>query len=170
MPASPQSSGVRLLDLQITLDHPAVAALAERLCQAVEKTITTHLSKLETMVPATLPGPLLKPANITPEGVDLPEEERLKAANLRTALLLGKIPDNSGILIDGKATARLLNISYRTLYRLVDMKAMPEPVTLGGNMKRWRVAEILEWVDSDCPPQKHWNYPDVPTKRKPKGR
>lgn len=170
MSESTHSSGAPLLTLHITLDNPAIAALAKQLCQAVEKTITTHLSKLEATVAAEPPSPAPRPSVIVPEGVELPGEERLKAVDLRTALLLGKIPEDSGILIDGKATAKLLNIAHRTLYRLLSMGAMPEPVKLVGKMKRWRLAEILEWVDSDCPPQKHWNYPNVEPKRRPKGR
>ncbi len=83
--------------------------------------------------------------------------EKQSAATLRTALLLGKIPDDAGMLIDAKTTASLLNISCRTLYRLCHEEAVPAPVRLGG-IVRWRVLEITEWIDNDCPTRRNWTY------------
>lgn len=175
MPQS-HTSNIPVFALQVSVDNPAVGAIAERLSQAVEKAVEAELGKLATAVQKTVgqeAGSRPRRSNppiITPEGVELPDEERAKAADLRTALLLGKIPEDSGILIDSKTTAKLLNISHRTLYRLLSEGAMPEPVKVGGNMKRWRVAEILEWVDSDCPRKKHWSYPGADVNPKRKGR
>lgn len=164
-------ASIRLLNVQISVDNPAVAAMADRLCHAVEKTVHVELGRLAMAIRATAPPPEPpKPAVGTPQGVELADDQRLRATDLRMALLLGKIPKESGILIDSKATAKLLNISYRTLFRLLDEKAMPEPVTLGSNIKKWRLAEILEWVDNDCPPQKHWTYPGSDANRKGRGR
>jgi hypothetical protein len=59
-------------------------------------------------------------------GVEITADNKLKAADLRTALLLGKLPDDAGLLIDTKTTAKLLNISPRTLYRLDQEQAMPD--------------------------------------------
>jgi excisionase family DNA binding protein len=176
MPQSSHASAIPVFAVQISVDNPAIAAIAERLSQAVEKSVQTELGKLAAAIRTTaseepVPVPARsKPPVITPEGVDLHDEERAKVADLRTALLLGKVPENAGILIDSKTTAKLLNVSHRTLYRLLDEGAMPGPVKIGGNMKRWRLAEILEWVDSDCPPQKFWSYPTESGKRKKTGR
>ena len=171
MPDS-RSSGLPLFDLRVSIENPAIATIAERLCQAVERAVGAHLMKLESP-PAKKPKQQsLKPPVIVPDGVELPEEERRKAADLRTALLLGKLPEDAGILIDHRTTAKLLNVSQRTLYRLSSEGAIPEPVKIAGNihMKRWRLAEILEWVESDCPPRKHWSYPNANLNRRKKGR
>jgi len=170
----PHSSGVPVFAVQVSVENPAIATIAERLAQAVEKAVHTELGKLAVAIQKTAspesPPIRSNPPVIIPEGVELLDEERAKAADLRTALLVGKVPDNSGILIDSKTTAKLLNVSYRTLFRLLDEKAMPQPVALGSNIKKWRLAEILEWVEADCPPQKHWTYPSPEAHRKGKGR
>lgn len=88
-------------------------------------------------------------------GTELKAKDKLKAADLRVALLMGKIPEDSGLLIDAKTFAHLLSISTRTLSRLIDLKAVPMPVNLG-RLVRWRLAEVLEWIEADCPPQKSW--------------
>ena len=72
------------------------------------------------------------------------------------AVLLGKIPKDTGLLIDVKTTAKLLNVSERMVYRLADQKAAPSPVKLGA-LVRWRLAEIIEWVDGGCPSK--WQRP-----------
>jgi len=88
-------------------------------------------------------------------GTELKATDKLKAADLRTALLLGKIPEDAGLLIDTKTFARLLSISSRTLSRLIDLKAVPQPVNLG-RLIRWRLADVLEWIEADCPSQQSW--------------
>ena len=40
-----------------------------------------------------------------PGGIELPTTEQLKAKDLRLALLLGKVPEDSGLLIDTNTTA-----------------------------------------------------------------
>jgi hypothetical protein len=44
-------------------------------------------------------------------GTALTATDKLKEADLRLALLLGKIPEDAGLLIDVKTFARLLSIS-----------------------------------------------------------
>jgi predicted DNA-binding transcriptional regulator AlpA len=68
---------------------------------------------------------------------------------------MGKVPEDSGLLIDTKTFARLLSISSRHLIRLQDLKAVPEPVHMG-RLIRWPLAEVLEWIEADCPSQKAW--------------
>lgn len=92
--------------------------------------------------------------------IKLPDGERLKATELRTALLLGKVPDTAGLMVDTKTTAKLLNVSQRSLSRLDDLKAIPEPTRIGGTFIRWRLAEILAWMDATCPFRNDWKYPD----------
>lgn len=97
--------------------------------------------------------------------VEVSKDERRKAGELRVALLLGKVPESAGLLIDAKVTADLLNISSRTLYRLEDLQAIPQPVRLG-KLIRWRLAELLAWIDAGCPQRRAWVYPSVETKKR----
>lgn len=90
---------------------------------------------------------------VSSPGTELKQKDKFKAADLRMALLMGKIPEDSGLLIDAKTFAHLLSISSRTLSRLIDLKAVPMPVHLG-RLVRWRLFEVLEWIEADCPPQK----------------
>jgi predicted DNA-binding transcriptional regulator AlpA len=100
------------------------------------------------------------PPLVSSLGTELKPNDKFKAADLRVALLMGKIPDDSGLLIDAKTFANLLSISSRTLSRLIDLKAVPMPVHLG-RLVRWRLDEVLEWIEADCPPQKSWTRKSV---------
>jgi len=135
-----------LNDLFSQVPSLVVAALTEKI-----EPILRNASK------ALLPLEEKSPQPKRDEGVLLSESDRLKALDLRTALLLGKVPETAGLLIDVKTTAKLLNISGRHLYRLADEKAIPEPVRLG-RLNRWRLGELLAWIDAGCPPQRQWTY------------
>ncbi|OAI48430.1 hypothetical protein AYO44_06865 [Planctomycetaceae bacterium SCGC AG-212-F19] len=104
------------------------------------------------------------------KGVDLSDAARTKAADLRIALLLGKIPDSPGILIDAATTAKLLGISRSSFFRLLSMEAVPEPVLIGGKIGRWRLAELLEWIEAGCPTRSFWKYKGHGTSQKRAGR
>lgn len=107
---------------------------------------------LETSIKQALAD---SPPLVSSPGTELKTKDKLKAADLRMSLLMGKIPEDSGLLIDAKTFAHLLSISSRTLSRLIDLKAVPMPVHLG-RLVRWRLADVLEWIEADCPPQKSW--------------
>jgi predicted DNA-binding transcriptional regulator AlpA len=81
---------------------------------------------------------------------------------LRIAVLLGKLPDDVGMLIDVVTTANLRDVPERTLHRLIDEKAVPQPVRISGRILRWRLAELLEWIEAGCPHVKHWKYEPIP--------
>lgn len=95
------------------------------------------------------------PALAASPGTELKAKDKLKAADLRIALLMGKIPEDAGLLIDAKTFAQLLSISPRTLSRLIDLKAVPMPLHLG-RLVRWPLADVLEWIEADCPSQQSW--------------
>jgi len=97
------------------------------------------------------------PAEDSTRGTIVSNSEKAKAVELRDAYLLGKLPDDGSLLIGNKQVSSLLNISPRILSRLVDEKAMPNPIRLG-NKVQWRLREIIEWVEADCPPQRYWDY------------
>jgi len=88
-------------------------------------------------------------------GTKVTRSDQISAAELRVALISGKLPKDAGLLIDTNTTAKLLGISSRHFLRLHDKKEVPEAVRLGGSI-RWRLTEILEWLDADCPTQKIW--------------
>ena len=54
------------------------------------------------------------------------------------------------LLIAADEVAGMLDISTRTLWRLVSAKKIVSPVKLGGST-RWRRADIEAWVASGCP-------------------
>jgi len=56
-------------------------------------------------------------------------------------------------LLDVKGVGLLLHCSGRHVYRLRDSGAMPPPLQLG-RLVRWRRAELMEWLDARCPPQR----------------
>lgn len=146
------------LHADLTVDDNAVDGLLERIERAIEKTVTAEMAKLQERSREDGPPRPSPPHPIVPQGVDLPQPERMKAADLRTAILLGKIPEDTGLLIDVKTTAKLLSVSERMVYRLADQKAAPSPIKLG-SLVRWRLTEIIEWIDSGCPSRWQWPRP-----------
>ena len=75
-------------------------------------------------------------------GTELKPGDRLTGADLRLAILTGKIPEDTGLLIDRPTLALLLSVSSRTLDRLLCRGSIPSPVRIGRGNK-WRLAEIL---------------------------
>ena len=55
-----------------------------------------------------------------------------------------------GELIDVSRIARLLDVSTRTVWRMVRRGELHEPFKVGGGT-RWRRAEIDRWLDAGCP-------------------
>jgi len=147
------------LSLNLAIDPATTAKLLDLFRETLETTLKKTLADVPISTPPSPVSQLIEPsapASQSP-GTDLKSQDRLKAADLRTALLLGKIPENTGLMIDTKTFARLLSISSRHLIRLQSMKAVPEPVHLGRRI-RWRLAEVLEWIEADCPSQKAWAF------------
>lgn len=52
----------------------------------------------------------------------------------------------------GNRLALMMNISTRTLWRLLSAKKILEPVRIGGSV-RWRLQEVQRWVTEGCPEQ-----------------
>ena len=131
----------------------------ERQVRSMTESITEDLKQLKTRLDANdIPR-----RQSSSDWIEMSNGERIKAGDLRTAILLGKVPESSGLLIDKKIMAQLLNVSSRTLSRLDDLQAIPAPIRLGvaGSMIRWRLAEILAWMDAGCPLRRSWAYPEV---------
>lgn len=160
-------STVRELKITVTISEGDVRDLLASLQRPIVEAVATTLTKIKESASANPPAPpppaekaALEKAAVekTVGGIRLSDAERLKAADLRTGLLLGKVPDTAGLLIDKKVMARLLNVSLRTLHQLHVTEAIPEAVRLGGSIVRWKLAEILDWMDAGCPTRSKWTY------------
>jgi predicted DNA-binding transcriptional regulator AlpA len=53
------------------------------------------------------------------------------------------------LLITAADLARLLQVSTRTLWRLLSKGELPEPVRFAGTV-RWRLQEIKNWIADGC--------------------
>ncbi len=56
------------------------------------------------------------------------------------------------LVLSAEQLAKLLDISERTLWRLLSSGKLLKPVRFGGNT-RWRYAEVMKWLDEGCPAQ-----------------
>jgi predicted DNA-binding transcriptional regulator AlpA len=59
---------------------------------------------------------------------------------------------SSDRLINARQFARMLQVSLRTLWRLVSAGKAPQPIKLNGNT-RWLKSAVLAWLKAGCPPQ-----------------
>lgn len=65
-------------------------------------------------------------------------------------------PPLEALAVDGDATARMLGISKSQLHNLRRSGRFgPEPIRLG-RCCRFRVAELVAWVNHGCPPRAQW--------------
>lgn len=149
----------RGVDLTVSVNRETVMAFVEEVRQVVREVVREELSTQRQKV-SVEPESVGRdaPPESAKRGIDLPPGESLKARDLRTALLLGKLPEHAGLLIDADTTSQLMGISQRTLHRLIAEKAIPEPVRISGRLLRWRLAELLEWIEAGCPHRKYWTY------------
>ncbi len=167
-PARQAAKPVQPLSLNLSIDPTSMSRFLDLIRKALEPEIAKALSQIQAMAsvpPSTEPS---SPASAPQRGIEWKPADQIKAADLRVALLMGKVPEDTGILIDTRTFARLLNVSPRHVRRLSDEKAVPDPIRLGKAI-RWRLAEILEWIEADCPPQKVWAHKRQDSARR-KGR
>jgi excisionase family DNA binding protein len=54
-------------------------------------------------------------------------------------------------LCDVRTVARMLDCSWRHIYRMADSGKMPRPIRLG-SLVRWRKTDIERWLAEGCPP------------------
>ncbi len=62
---------------------------------------------------------------------------------------------SDGLLIDIKCVAAMLGRSPRSIYRDDSAGRMPKPIKLGGS-KKWREAEVRQWIEAGCPNRQKW--------------
>jgi len=58
------------------------------------------------------------------------------------------VPDEMR-LIAADELARLLDVSTRTVWRLLSAGQLVQPVRLGGSV-RWRLDEVRQWINNGC--------------------
>jgi len=156
LPVRPPGKPAQPIQLNHSVDSATMTGFLEFFREALEPTIEKMLRQVLSAVspPPQAAGPPL-PQTPAMKAVELKPTDQQKAADLRVALLMGKIPEDSGMLIDPQTFARLLGISRAMFYRLQAEQALPAPIQLG-RLKKWRLSEILEWVEADCPAQSVW--------------
>lgn len=54
------------------------------------------------------------------------------------------------LLIPVEQVAEMLNLSTRTVWRMLAAGRIPEPVRIGGSV-RWHLDRVRQWVDAGCP-------------------
>ena len=60
-------------------------------------------------------------------------------------------PGDAPALLPAKHVAKLLQISTRTLWRLLSAGKIITPIKLGRSV-RWRKEELMRWIAAGCPP------------------
>lgn len=122
--------GTRQFRVAVTLDDDAFQVLTELLTKALG----------QVQPPPPRPTPL-----------DEKKAARLKAS--QEALLAGQeLPTDRGLLLNTRETARLLNVSARTVATMESEKRMPGAVRIGRSV-RWSYEELKAWIAKGCPPQ-----------------
>jgi predicted DNA-binding transcriptional regulator AlpA len=133
-----------------------MASLRDLLREVFEPLLAKALSQFQPPTnPSQQPSEPPPTDSAPSSGIALKPKDQTRAADLRIALLLGKIPEDAGLLIDAHTLANLLSIAKSTLYRLQAEEAIPAPVQVG-RLKKWRLTEILDWIEADCPPHSVW--------------
>jgi prophage regulatory protein len=58
--------------------------------------------------------------------------------------------DGEPLLVTASQIAMLMQISTRTLWRLLSGGKIPEPLRIGGAV-RWRLDDVKNWIAAGCP-------------------
>jgi excisionase family DNA binding protein len=53
-------------------------------------------------------------------------------------------------LLDVRAVARMLDCSWRHIYRMADAGRLPRPIRFG-SLVRWRRSDVDQWLAEGCP-------------------
>jgi excisionase family DNA binding protein len=64
------------------------------------------------------------------------------------------IDSAESLLIGAECLANLLQLSTRTLWRLVHAGKIPAPLRIGRSV-RWKRSEIEQWIEAGCPKPKN---------------
>jgi prophage regulatory protein len=61
--------------------------------------------------------------------------------------------DHPSVLISAATLAERLDVSVRTVWRLLNSRKLPHPIKVGGSV-RWRASDIADWIRQGCPEQR----------------
>ncbi|WP_425395433.1 helix-turn-helix transcriptional regulator [Aeoliella sp.] len=53
-------------------------------------------------------------------------------------------------LIAAEELAKMLDVSTRTIWRLLSTGKLVQPLRIGGSV-RWRLDDVEEWINNGCP-------------------
>lgn len=109
-----------------TADEYATTALGKLTPRQAQDLVSSFKLLVETTVAKVLAD---QRAEQVRRKVQVTDEEKEKAAELRAALLMGKLPEGIGILINVKAVASLLGVSQKMVYRLAAAHKASSTVT-----------------------------------------
>ena len=70
--------------------------------------------------------------------------------NFRRAVAMNRTDEPTTSLLTAKQVAALMQISTRTVWRLLSAGELIEPLRIRGNT-RWRRSELERWIDEGCP-------------------
>lgn len=59
------------------------------------------------------------------------------------------------LFVSAKELSLMLGVSLRQVWRLNETGKLPRPIRLGGSVK-WKLNEIAEWVENNCPDLETW--------------
>jgi excisionase family DNA binding protein len=122
--------GTRQFRIGITLDEDGSQVLVELLTEA--------LGQVQAQQPRSAP-------------FDEKRAARPKAS--QNALFSGQEPPTDrGLLLNTRETARLLNVSARTVFTMEAEKRMPKAIRIGKAV-RWSYEELKAWIAKGCPQQ-----------------
>lgn len=68
----------------------------------------------------------------------------------------GDVTGAPPILVDARTAAALLGVGLRTLRTMDAAGKLPAPVRLSAGCVRWRLAELRDWTEADCPDRARW--------------
>lgn len=57
-------------------------------------------------------------------------------------------------LIAVSEVATMLGVSVRTVWRLASSGALPPPLRLSGQLRRWRESDVADWIAAGGPAKK----------------
>ena len=60
------------------------------------------------------------------------------------------------ILVDARRAAAMLGVGLRTLRTMDAAGRLPAPVRLSPGCVRWRLAELRDWAEANCPDRAEW--------------
>lgn len=162
-PPKPRKTTVKGLAMTVELNEAVLFLLCQKMGEIVQHVVGQEMAKLQNILQQTVPPPRppepplpakTPPADPIHTGLDLPLEERVKAATAKENIKQQAL-ERQG-LIDVDRTAKLLCVCRRTIFRLSSEKAIPQPVHIG-TRTRWREIEILAWINEGCPNGRNWD-------------